>query len=251
MYNKPVKIDSSILASRLKTCREERNVTKAEMAHDLNIAPSSMTYYESGQAIPSIDKLYAIADYLNTSIDYLAGRMDKSAESIRTEKDVAEFITRLTDYEGINLLCDEDGTPVLSFESEVLNDFLKNRIEIEDLKKEAGNTDIPERFFNEMFKSKKKNETYYLRDMAERQLTLKDGSNNATIRRKRRLAGGELTDAAQTVADGVVRDKPNKHNNSKAAATHKRKQDDEPREAATTAKYDYYKEPIEKDDGQT
>ena len=251
MYNKPVKIDSSILASRLKTCREERNVTKAEMAHDLNIAPSSMTYYESGQAIPSIDKLYAIADYLNTSIDYLAGRMDKSAESIRTEKDVAEFISRLTDYEGINLLCDEEGTPVLSFESEALNDFLKNRIEIEDLKKEAGNTDIPERFFNEMFKSKKKNETYYLRDMAERQLTLKDGSNNATIRRKRRLAGGELADAAQTVADGVVRDKPNKHNNSKAAATHKRKQDDEPREAATTAKYDYYKEPIEKDDGQT
>ena len=251
MYNKPVKIDSSILASRLKNCREERNVTKAEMAHDLNIAPSSMTYYESGQAIPSIDKLYAIADYLNTSIDYLAGRMDKSVESVRTEKDVAEFITRLTDYEGINLLCDEEGTPVLSFESEVLNDFLKNRIEIEDLKKEAGNTDIPEKFFNEMFKSKNKNETYYLRDMAERQLTLKDGSNNATIRRKRRLAGGELADAAQTVADGVVRDKPNKHNNSKAAATHKSKQDDEPREAATTAKYDYYKEPIEKDDGQT
>lgn len=251
MYNKPVKIDSSILASRLKNCREEHNVTKAEMAHDLNIAPSSMTYYESGQAIPSIDKLYAIADYLNTSIDYLAGRMDKSAESIRTEKDVAEFITRLTDYEGINLLCDEEGTPVLSFDSEVLNDFLKNRIEIEDLKKEAGNVDIPEKFFNEMFKSKNKNEIYYLRDMAERQLTLKDGSNNATIRRKRRLAGGELADAAQTVADGVVRDKPNKHNNSKAAATHKRKQDDEPREAATTVKYDYYKEPIEKDDGQT
>ena len=210
MYNKPVKIDSSILASRLKNCREECNVTKAEMAHDLNIAPSSMTYYESGQAIPSIDKLYAIADYLNTSIDYLAGRMDKSVESVRTEKDVAEFITRLTDYEGINLLCDEEGTPVLSFESEVLNDFLKNRIEIEDLKKEAGNTDIPEKFFNEMFKSKNKNETYYLRDMAERQLTLKDGSNNATIRRKRRLAGGELADAAQTAPNCAIRIKRKK-----------------------------------------
>lgn len=250
MYNKPVKIDSSILASRLKNCREERNVTKAEMAHDLNIAPSSMTYYESGQAIPSIDKLYAIADYLNTSIDYLAGRMDKSAESIRTEKDVAEFITRLTDYEGINLLCDEEGTPVLSFESEALNEFLKNRIDIEELKEEAGNADIPERFFNEMFKSKNKNETYYLRDMAERQLTLKDGSNNATIRRKRRLAGGELADAAQTVADGVVKTKSDKRDNGKAATTRKRKYD-EPREAATTAKYDYIRKAEEKDDGQT
>ena len=56
-----------------------------------------------------------------------------------------------------------------------------------------------------MFKSKNKNESYYLRDMAERQLILKDGSNNATIRRKRRLAGGELAEAAQTVTDGVVR----------------------------------------------
>ena len=176
--------------------------------------------------------------------------MDKSAESIRTEKDVAEFITRLTDYEGINLLCDEEGTPVLSFESEALNEFLKNRIDIEELKEEAGNADIPERFFNEMFKSKNKNETYYLRDMAERQLTLKDGSNNATIRRKRRLAGGELADAAQTVADGVVKTKSDKRDNGKAATTRKRKYD-EPREAATTAKYDYIRKAEEKDDGQT
>lgn len=199
MYNKPVKIDSTILANRLKTCREDRDVSKSEMADDLNIARSSMTYYESGQAIPSIDKLYAIADYLNTSIDYLVGRIGKSIESIKTEKDVAELITRLTDYEGIDLVCDKDGAPVLSFESEVLNDFLKNRIDIEALKEEAGDAEIPERFFNEMFKSKSTNETYYLRDMAENQLTLKDGTSNATIRRKRRLADSEPRVAAQTI----------------------------------------------------
>ena len=97
------------------------------------------------------------------------------------------------------MVCDKDGAPVLSFESEVLNDFLKNRIDIEALKEEAGDTEIPERFFNEMFKSKSTNETYYLRDMAERQLTLKDGTSNATIRRKRRLADGELCVIAQTI----------------------------------------------------
>lgn len=56
------------------------------MARDLNITASSMTYYESGLAVPSVDKLYAIADYLYTSIDYLVGRIDKSIESIQTEK---------------------------------------------------------------------------------------------------------------------------------------------------------------------
>lgn len=37
MYNKPVKVDSSILASRLKLCREARGINKATMARDLNI----------------------------------------------------------------------------------------------------------------------------------------------------------------------------------------------------------------------
>ena len=189
MYNKPIKIDSSILASRLKLCREARGINKATMAHDLNITASSMTYYESGAAIPSADKLYAIADYLNTSIDYLVGRIDKSTESVRTEKDVAEFIAMLTDFEGINLTRNfSTGTPMLTFESDAINGFLENRIDIAELKKDASESDIPAKYFNEMFKAKCVNEMYYLRDLNERHLQLKDGSTNAAIRRKRRLS---------------------------------------------------------------
>ena len=189
MYNKPVKIDSSILASRLKLCREARGINKATMAHDLSITASSMTYYESGAAIPSADKLYAIADYLNTSIDYFVGRIDKSPESVRTEKDVAEFIAMLVDFEGINLTRNfSTGTPMLTFESDAINGFLENRIDIAELKKDASESDIPAKYFNEMFKAKCVNEMYYLRDLNERHLQLKDGSTNAAIRRKRRLS---------------------------------------------------------------
>ena len=189
MYNKPIKIDSSILASRLKLCREARGINKATMAHDLNITASSMTYYESGAAIPSADKLYAIADYLNTSIDYLVGRIDKSTESVRTEKDVAEFIAMLVDFEGINLTRNfSTGTPMLAFESDAINAFLENRIDIGELKKDASESAIPEKYFNEIFKAKCVNEMYYLRDLSERHLQLKDGSTNAAIRRKRRLS---------------------------------------------------------------
>ena len=189
MYNKPIKIDSSILASRLKLCREARGINKATMAHDLNITASSMTYYESGAAIPSADKLYAIADYLNTSIDYLVGRIDKSTESVRTEKDVAEFIAMLVDFEGLNLTRNfSTGKPMLAFESDAINVFLENRIDIAELKKNASESDIPAKYFNEIFKAKCVNEMYYLRDLSERHLQLKDGSTNAAIRRKRRLS---------------------------------------------------------------
>ena len=211
MYNKPVKVNSSVLASRLKSRREYCGVSKAAMAHALNITPSSMTYYESGLALPSIDKLYAIADYLGTSIDYLVGRIDKSIESVKTEKDVADLIVSLTGYEGIDLKNNADGTPVIAFESEIMNDFLQNRIEIEQLKEEASAEAIPERFFNQMFKSKRMNETYYLRDLDDRTLTLKDGSDNAAIRRKRRLSD----ESDEAVAAETVSEKKNKNQKPK------------------------------------
>lgn len=198
MYNKPVKVDSSILASRLKLCREARGINKATMAHDLNITASSMTYYESGAAIPSADKLYAIADYLNTSIDYLVGRIDKSPESVRTEKDVAEFIAMLADFEGIDLTRNfSTGKPMLAFESDAINVFLENRIDIAELKKNASESDIPAKYFNDIFKAKCVNEMYYLRDLSERHLQLKDGSTNAAIRRKRRLSEDNERAAAE------------------------------------------------------
>ncbi|WP_443665632.1 helix-turn-helix domain-containing protein [Dysosmobacter sp.] len=211
MYNKPAAVDSSILASRLRSCREFRGVNKAEMARTLDIAPSSMTYYESGLAIPSVDKLYAIADYLGTSVDYLLGRIEKSPESVRTEKDVADLIISLIDYEGIDLNRDSCGAPVLSFNSKLLNAFFQNRLEIEEIKREAAEEHVPEKYFNKMFKPMRQNETYILRDLEETPLKLKDGIDNVAIRRKRRLtndvADGPYEYAAETIeADGPKKD---------------------------------------------
>lgn len=203
MYNKPAAVDSSILASRLRSCREFRGVKKAEMARTLDIAPSSMTYYESGLAIPSVDKLYAIADYLGTSVDYLLGRIEKSPESVRTEKDVADLIISLIDYEGIDLNRDSCGAPVLSFNSKLLNAFFQNRLEIEEIKRDAAEEHVPEKYFNKMFKPMRQNETYILRDLEETPLKLKDGIDNVAIRRKRRLtndvADGPYEYAAETI----------------------------------------------------
>lgn len=208
MYNKPAVVDSSILASRLRSRREYCHISKAEMARALNIAPSSMTYYESGLSIPSVDKLYAIADFLNTSVDYLLGRIDISPESVKTEKDVADLIISLIDYEGIDLKHDSLGAPVLSFNSKLLNNFFQNRMEIEDIKGEAVKEDIPEKYFNDMFKLRRENETYVLRDLEDTPLKLKDGINNVAIRRKRRLTDDAVDEPYEAVAETIQEERP-------------------------------------------
>ena len=64
---------------------------------------------------------------------------------------MAEFIAMLVDFEGINLTRNfSTGTPMLTFESDAINAFLENRIDIGELKKDASESDIPEKYFNEM-----------------------------------------------------------------------------------------------------
>jgi len=159
---------------------------------DESVLPSRK--FKDGKSIDSL----AIADYLYTSIDYLVGRIDKSIESIQTEKDAAELIARLADFEGNNLTRNfSTGKPMLTFESDAINAFLENRIDIAELKKDASESAIPEKYFHDIFKAKCVNEMYYLRDLNERHLQLKDGSTNAAIRRKRRLSEDNERAAAE------------------------------------------------------
>ncbi len=86
---------------------------------------------------------------------------------------------------------------MLTFESAAINAFLENRIDIAELKKDASESAIPEKYFSDIFKTRCVNEMYYLRDLNERHLQLKDGSTNAAIRRKRRLSEDNERAAAE------------------------------------------------------
>ena len=109
MYNPPIRIDSTIVASRLRIARENKTLSKTEVAKALNIATSSMTYYEQGKAVPSIDKLYALADYYGVTMDWLCGRVNKNDAVLKTEFDVAEVLLAALQFEGIELdVSDED-----------------------------------------------------------------------------------------------------------------------------------------------
>lgn len=62
---------------RLKDLREDNDITQAEIAEILNIRQNTYSQYENQKRDIPISLLWKLADYYDTSIDYLIGRTDK------------------------------------------------------------------------------------------------------------------------------------------------------------------------------
>ena len=192
MYNTPVRIDSTIVASRLKMASDNKGFSKAEVAKALNIATSSMTYYEQGKAIPSIDKLYALADYYGVTMDWLCGRVNKNDAVLKTEFDVAEVLLAALQFEGIELdVSDEDVDALNKIEvakfaltSPFLNKFFVNRFYLNRVK-ENYTSEETKQAMTEVVKTRQEIESMYTKMLEETDLKLKDGQNNMCVRRVR------------------------------------------------------------------
>ena len=192
MYNTPVRIDSTIVASRLKMARENKDLSKTEVAKALNIATSSMTYYEQGKAIPSIDKLYALADYYGVTMDWLCGRVNKNDAVLKTEFDVAEVLLAALQFEGIELdVSDEEVDALNKIEvakfaltSPLLNKFFVNRFYLNRIKENCTSEETKQ-VITEVVKTRQKIESMYTKMLEETDLKLKDGQNNMVVRRVR------------------------------------------------------------------
>lgn len=60
----------------LKSLREEKGLNMKELAKLLNIPYTTYVGYEKGQRDPSSDVLIKIADFYNTTVDYVLGAID-------------------------------------------------------------------------------------------------------------------------------------------------------------------------------
>lgn len=64
-------------ADRLRSLRNDRNLSQQELAKQLGcVSKSSVNMYERGEREPDFEKLEAIADYFNVDMDYLLGKSD-------------------------------------------------------------------------------------------------------------------------------------------------------------------------------
>lgn len=59
---------------RLKSLREDKDLTQSEVAEALNITRTALANYENAIREPNLSLLVKIADYYNVSLDYLLCR---------------------------------------------------------------------------------------------------------------------------------------------------------------------------------
>ena len=62
------------MKTRLKNLREDNDLTQTEISNYLNISQVAYSYYELGKRNIPIELLSKLADYYNTSVDYLIYR---------------------------------------------------------------------------------------------------------------------------------------------------------------------------------
>jgi transcriptional regulator with XRE-family HTH domain len=65
-------------ALRFQRLREMRNLTQAELGRRAGMAAASVSHFETGQRMPSLESLIKLADALEVSTDVLLGRAELS-----------------------------------------------------------------------------------------------------------------------------------------------------------------------------
>jgi len=64
---------NSVFARRLKELREDKGLSQAGLADELNISRGSISYYENAERTPDINVLIVFKEYFQVDFDYLLG----------------------------------------------------------------------------------------------------------------------------------------------------------------------------------
>lgn len=75
---------------RLRELREKRHVTQVRLSIAAEVSQETISAYESGKAMPSAETLIKLADFLNTSSDYLLGRIDDDKPLLTIANEIAD-----------------------------------------------------------------------------------------------------------------------------------------------------------------
>lgn len=76
---------------RLKSLREQKGLTQADLAKLTNISTSAIGMYEQGRREANHETLIKLANFFHVTVDYLIGQDDRR-ETSNTPKDLAKFL---------------------------------------------------------------------------------------------------------------------------------------------------------------
>lgn len=66
----------------LKELRKQKKISQAKLADDLHVTQATVSRWETGEMLPTIDILNELSRYFSVSLDYLLGNDEKSKTDI-------------------------------------------------------------------------------------------------------------------------------------------------------------------------
>lgn len=86
-------MDTVLIGSRIRVARKRRDIKAEALAERLGIAVESLWHIENGARKTSLQTLLNIADILDVSLDYLAGRTPSPNETLIREQIDGDSLT--------------------------------------------------------------------------------------------------------------------------------------------------------------
>ena len=72
-------------SEKLLTLRKAKNLTQEQLAEKLDVSRQSISKWESGQAVPEMEKIVALSVVFNVTTDYLLKSSEIDDLSVKTE----------------------------------------------------------------------------------------------------------------------------------------------------------------------
>ena len=85
--------DFGEILKELRSTYQPERITQKQLASALNISHNTISAYERGTRIPTLDNLVAFANFFDVSLDYLAGRTKHTAPTVQLSEVYCENIT--------------------------------------------------------------------------------------------------------------------------------------------------------------
>ena len=93
-------MDSLPIIKRIEDLMKEKNIPKMKIYEDLRLSTGTFSQWKSGRNAPSDKSLLIIADYLNTTVEYLktgSGQKEKPSPIVEGLTEAQEKVLRLFD----------------------------------------------------------------------------------------------------------------------------------------------------------
>jgi len=83
------------MENRIKELRLQNGMTQRDLADRLHTQQNSVSYYETGKRLPSLDIVKRVADIFETPVDYVLGATNNSKRLSLSEQTLLENFRKL------------------------------------------------------------------------------------------------------------------------------------------------------------